>query len=74
MDVVVVVDPSGDFPEHGLCIRQRVYANIITLEGFDESLGDTVRFRAAHRREARHQVERQGEVSGLLGRVGAAVV
>jgi hypothetical protein len=74
MDFVVVVDPSGDVPEHGLGVRQWFYTNIITFEGFDEGLGDAVRFRAAHRGEARHQVQCRGEVPGLLGRVGAAVV
>jgi hypothetical protein len=52
MAVVIVVDLSGDVPERGLCVRQRIYANIITLEGFDECLGDAVRFRAARQREA----------------------
>ena len=34
---VVVVEPPGDLPERGERVRQRVDANIVALEGFDEA-------------------------------------
>ena len=43
MDLVIVLDPSGDLPEGGFTIRQWVDANIVALEGFDEGLGNAIR-------------------------------
>ncbi len=62
MVVVVVLEPPGDLPERGERIRQGVDANIVALEGFDEALGDAVRFRALHGSEAGHEIERYREV------------
>ncbi len=53
MIFVVVLEPSGDLPECGDRIRKRVDANIVSLERFDEALGDAVRFRALNGNEAR---------------------
>ena len=49
MVFVVVQEPSGDLPECGDRIRKRVHANIVSLEGFDEALGDAIRFRRLSR-------------------------
>lgn len=38
MDFVVVLDPSGDLPERGCGVRQRVHANIVAFEGLHEGL------------------------------------
>ena len=72
--LVVVVEPSGDLPEHRSSVRQRVYASVVALEGFDEGFGDAVGLRALHRREAWHQAEGGGEVARLPGGVRTAIV
>ena len=38
-------DPSGDLPKHRCGVRQRVHANIVALEGFDEGFRHAVRLR-----------------------------
>jgi hypothetical protein len=69
MDFIVIVDPSGDLSKRRLGFRK-----IVPLEGFDERLRHTVRFRAAHGRKARGEVQCRREVSGLFRCVGAALV
>jgi len=49
MDLVVVSDPSGNLPKRRWGVRQRVRANIVALEGFDEGFRHTVRLRTADR-------------------------
>src|SRR4249920_2145891 len=74
MVFVVVQEPSGDLPECGDRIRKRVHANIVSLEGFDEALGDAIRFRALNGSEARDEIESGREGPGLVCRVDAAIV
>ena len=74
MIFVVVLEPSGDFAQRGDRIGQRVDANIVAFEGFDEALRDAVRLRALNGGEAGNEIERGCEVTCLLGRVGAAIV
>src|SRR4051795_10442892 len=74
MVFVVVQEPSGDLPECGDRIRKRVHANIVSLEGFDEALGDAIRFRALNGSEARDEIEGGREGPGLVCRVDAAIV
>ena len=56
MVLVVILEPSGDLPECGNRIRKRVDANIVSLERFDEALGDAIRFRALHGNRAGHRL------------------
>jgi hypothetical protein len=51
-----------------------VHANIIALERLDEALRDAVRFRALNGSETGHEIDRQCEVAGVLGRIDAAIV
>lgn len=74
MVFVVVQEPSGDLPECGDRIRKRVHANIVSLEGFDEALGDAIGFRALNGSEARDEIESGREGPGLVCRVDAAIV
>ena len=74
MVFVVVQEPSGDLPECGDRIRKRVDANIVSLEGFDEALGDAIRFRALNGSEARDEIESGRGGPGLVCRVDAAIV
>src|SRR6185436_10652686 len=74
MVFVVVQEPSGDLPECGDRIRKRVHANIVSLEGFDEALGDAIRFRALNGSEAREEIESGREGPGLVCGVDAAIV
>lgn len=67
MGGVVVLEPSGELLEDGNGVWPGVHAGIVALQGFDESLADTVAFGAADRREAWNQVQRRGEVDGLCG-------
>jgi hypothetical protein len=53
MVFVIVLEPSGDLAECSDRIRKSVDANIVSLERFDEALGDAVRFRALNGSEAR---------------------
>ena len=74
MVLVVVLEPSGDLAERGDRIRQRVDANIVAFEGFDEALRYSVRLWALDGREAGNKIERGGEVARFPGRVSAAIV
>ena len=74
MDGVVIFEPGGQLLQDGDGIRPGVHAGIIALEGFDEGLADTIALGAADRREARDKVERGGEIDGLRGGIGGAVV
>src|SRR3954452_6627230 len=74
MVFVVVQEPSGDLPECGDRIRERVHVNIVSLEGFDEALGDAIRFRALNGSEARDEIESGREGPGLVCRVDVAIV
>src|SRR4051794_2645879 len=74
MVFVVVLEPSGDLPECGDRLRKRVHANIVSLEGFDEALGDAIRFRALNGSKAGDEIESGGEGPGLVCRVDAAIV
>lgn len=58
MVLVVVLEPSGDLAERGDRIRQRIDANIVAFEGFDEALGYAVRLRALNGSEAGDEIER----------------
>ena len=40
LDLVVVLDPSGDLQKCGWRIRQEADANVVALEGIDEGLAD----------------------------------
>src|SRR5215472_13138826 len=68
---VVVLHPAV---ESGSSIFNRADPNIIALEGFNERLGHTVALRAFDRREARHQIERQGDLDGPMGSEDRSVV
>ena len=57
MSGVVVLHPAVDEGEGGSGIRDRTDPDVVALEGFDESLGHAVAFRAFDRGEARDQVE-----------------
>ena len=55
-------------------IRDRVDPDVIALEGFHEGFGHPVTLRAFDRGEARDQVERQGNLDGLVRGEDRAVV
>ena len=67
MHSVVVLHPAIDESKGFSGIRDRADPDIVTLEGFDEGLGHAVAFWAFDRGEARHQVERHGDLDGLVG-------
>jgi hypothetical protein len=74
MDLVAIVDPPGDLPQHRVGIRQGSETKIVTLEGSDEGLRHAIGPpRPAHRCESRDQVQGCGEVARFLGGVGTAV-
>jgi len=52
MALVVIIEPSGDLPEHCSSIQQWVDASVVALERFDEGFGNAVRLRALHRGKA----------------------
>ena len=74
MDRVVVGDPSGDEPEHRGGVGQGRDADVVALEGFDESLRHAVGLRAFDRREAEFQSQLLGEDARVFCGVGAANV
>ena len=74
MVLVVVVEPSGDLVKRGRRIRDRMDADIVALKRFHERLAHTIALRAGHWREARDEVELNGEAAGLDGGVRRAVV
>jgi hypothetical protein len=64
---VVVLHPSVDESEGGSGVWDQAYANVVALQGFDEGLGHTIALGAFDRGEARHQIERQGDLDGPVG-------
>jgi len=71
---IVVLHPAINEGEGSSGVRDRADANVIALEGLHESLGHAVTLRAFDRREARHQVERQGDLDSPMSREDRAVV
>src|SRR5215469_17960730 len=71
---VVVLHPTIDQLQSCGGIRDRVDPDIIALEGFHEGFGHAVTLRTFDRGEARDQVERQGNLDGLVGGEDRAVV
>src|SRR5690606_7034444 len=61
MDFVVILDPSVDKPESCFGVGNLGYADIVSLQGFDESLGHAVRPGACDRGKAGRQIERLGK-------------
>ncbi len=74
VDLVVILDPSGNLAERRFGVGHRVHAQIIPLEGLDEGLGHAVGLRAPDGREAGNEVEGRCEGLGLSGDIGAAIV
>src|ERR1700680_1722096 len=74
MHGIVVLHPDVNESKGGSGIRDRADLDVVALEGFDERFGHTVALRAFDRREARDQVERQGDLDGLVSREDRAVV
>ena len=74
MDLVVVLDPSGDEPERSCSVGQGRDAHVVALEGLHERLAHAVRLRAANGCEAWNQVQGRGEVACLRRDVAGAIV
>src|SRR5580704_10922968 len=74
MHGVVVLHPTIDEGERRDGIRDRADSDVVTLEGLHEGFGHAVALRAFDRREARHQIERDGDLDGLVGGKDRAVV
>ena len=74
MDGVVVLEPFGQALEDGDGVLPWVHADVVALEGLHEGLADAVALGAADGREAGDEVQGGGEVDGLAGGVGGAVV
>jgi hypothetical protein len=72
--VVVVGEPPVELPEHRDGVRQRVDAHVVAFDRPDQGLGEAVALGTGNRREAGLRAQRAGEVAGLPGGVGAAVV
>jgi hypothetical protein len=51
-----------------------MYINIISLERFNERLGNAVRLRRPHRREAGNEADRLSEGDGIVSAVTATVI
>ena len=64
---MLVLHPAIDEGKSGSGIRDRADPDVVALEGFDERFGHAVALRAFDRREARHQVERQGDLDDPVG-------
>ena len=63
---VVVLHPAIDESKGSSGVWNWAYPDVIALEGLHESLGHAVAFRAFDRGEARHQVERPGDLDGSV--------
>src|SRR6202044_4059132 len=74
MALVVILEPCRQPRQDSLSIRTIVNIHVISLEGFDESLGHAVRLRAANRREAGNEAQGDREVARFWGSIAAAVV
>jgi hypothetical protein len=74
MHGVVVLHPAIDEGKRGERIRDRANPDIVALEGLNEGLGHAVAFRAFDRGEARGEIERQGDLDGLVGCEDRAVI
>ena len=74
VDVIVILEPGWQLLEDGDGVWPLVDAGIIAFQGFDEGLADAVAFRATDRREAWNKVQGCGEVGGLGGGIGGAII
>jgi hypothetical protein len=67
--LVVVFEPAIELGQERSGVGPSAEPNVIALEGFHERLGDAVRLRAAHGREARHEAaDGVSEGDRLVGR------
>src|SRR4029077_6174934 len=71
---VVVLHPAIDECESAGGIGDGVHPNVIALEGLHKRLGHAVALGAFDRREARHEIERQGDLDGPMGSEDRSVV
>ncbi len=55
--LVVVFEPAIELGHERSGVGPGAEPNVIALEGFHERLGEAVRLRAAHGREARHEAD-----------------
>jgi hypothetical protein len=74
MNLVVVLEPSGQVCQDSQGVRPVMDIDVIAFEGFYERLGHTVGLRAAHRREAGNQTQAYSELDRLVSPVAAAIV
>lgn len=74
MGLVVVVHPVCDGGDRGGRIWERIDADVVPLERFDECLGDAVAFGTFNRGETGLEVERGGDVEGFPCCIDGAVV
>jgi len=63
MGAVVVVEPSGDLVKRGCGVRDRMDTDIVTLEGPHKSLAHSSALWAGHGREARDEIELNGDAA-----------
>ena len=74
MHGVVVLHPDVNESKGGSGIWDWADPDIVALEGLHERFGHAVALRAFDRGEARHQIERDGDLDGLVGGEDRAVV
>jgi hypothetical protein len=66
VDLVVVFEPATELGQEGSGVGPGAEPDVIALEGFYERLGDAIRLRAAHGREARHEADGVSDYSSRL--------
>src|SRR5271166_3892141 len=74
VDGVVILHPMINASQRGSGIGYWTDPDIVALKGFHKSLGHAVAFRAFDRGETRSEVERQGNLDGLVSSEDRAVV
>lgn len=74
MDLTVVVDPVGQQGQDCVDVWEDDSRGIVPFEGFDEGLGHAVTLRASNRGEEQIDPEGSGNLRGLPGDIGAAIV
>ncbi len=74
MGFVEVLKGGAHLGHHRSCIGQVHATDVVTLERIDEALGHSVALRTAHGCIDRLQAQLSGDLPGISGNVGAAVV
>lgn len=74
VDFIVIVEPFRQQAQDGFGVWQDDVSGVITLQGFDEGLGDDIALRRADRGEGQPQAQRRCGSRRFPSDVGATVV